>query len=384
MPKRRKEVLVGTFIIVSVLSLVLLLYLMGTMDPVLEKSVKLNVEFTDVHGLAAGDPVYLFGYKVGAVSGIAVLPREGDESARVNVVLSLPGRYRIYLRADSRVLIDKSITGSNMVLIKEGEGPPLPEGESLEGRVAIDFAAVASRMQSVLVNAEKIASSIASVIAQVESNADLAVSVARLAALPEELRADILPVRDQVQELLRVVQGVVDENRIDLRHAVANLKETSGKAKSLTDKLLLTPEKLELTLHELAQVAKRASAVIRDNRQNVDMIMEDLRDASTNASNLTAEIKRRPWRILYRPSEDELRAMELYDSAWAYNLGATELNRTLRDLMSFLEGQSKDGQSKGTVRTEDLQLAYQRVRESLRKQREAEETFWARLRASED
>ena len=67
-------------------------------------------------------------------------------------------------------------------------------------------------------------------------------SVASLAALPEELRQDILPVRDQVQELLRVVQGVVDENRIDLRHAVANLKETSGKAKSLTDKLLLTPD----------------------------------------------------------------------------------------------------------------------------------------------
>ncbi len=230
MPKRRKEVLVGTFIIVSVLSLLLLLYLMGTMDPVLERSVKLDVEFKDVHGLAAGDPVFLFGYKVGAVSRIEVLRREGDEPARVKVSLSLPGRYRPYLRTDSSVLIDKSITGNNMVLIKEGEGPPLPEGESLVGSVAIDFAAVANRMQRVLVNAEKIASSIASVIEQVESKADLAVSVSRLAALPEELREDILPVRDQVQELLRVVQSVVDENRIDLRHAVANLKETSGKA----------------------------------------------------------------------------------------------------------------------------------------------------------
>ena len=383
MPKRRKEVLVGTFIIVSVLLLVLLLYLMGTMDPVLEKSVKLDVEFTDVHGLVAGDPVYLFGYKVGVVNGIELLPREGDEPARVNVNLSLPGRYRSYLRTDSSVLIDKSITGSNMVLIKEGEGQPLPEGESLEGRVAIDFAAVADRMQRVLANAEEIASSVASIMEQVESKADLAMSVSRLAALPEELREDILPVRDQVQELLRVLKGVVDENRIDLRHAVANLKETSGKAKSLTDKLLLTPEKLELTLHDLAQVANEASAVIRDNRQNVDMIMEDLREASTNASNLTAEIKRRPWRILYRPSEEELRAMELYDSAWAYNLGATELNRSLRDLMGFFDGPSK-GAAQSEVRPEDLQLAYERVRESLRQQREAEETFWARLRASED
>ena len=378
MPKRRKEVLVGTFIIVSVLSLLLLLYLMGTMDPVLEKSVRLDVEFTDVHGLAAGDPVYLFGYKVGVVNGIEILPRESDEPAQVKVSLSLPGRYRPYLRTDSPVLIDKSITGSTMVLIKDGEGAPLPDGESLSGTVAIDFAAVASRMQKVLANAEQIASSVASVVDEVESKADLAMAVSRLAALPEELREDILPVRDQVEELLRALQGVVDENRIDLRHAVANLKETSGQAKSLTDKLLLTPEKLELTLRDLANVAREASAVMRDNRENVDMIMQDLRETSTNAANLTAEIKRRPWRILYRPSEEELRAMELYDSAWAYNLGATELNRSLRDLMGFFERRSEDA-----PRPEDLEIAYEKVRESLRKQREAEETFWSRLRASE-
>jgi ABC-type transporter Mla subunit MlaD len=376
--KHRTEVLVGTFIIASVLSLVLHLYLMGTMDPVLEKSVRLDVDFTDVHGLAAGDPVYLFGFKVGEVNEIEIPPPESDQPARVNVTLSLPGRYRAHLRADSPVLIDKSITGSTMVLIRDGAGPPLPEGQPLKGRVAIDFAAVASRMQQVLSNAEEIASSVATVMEQVESKADLAMAVSRLAALPQELREDILPVRDQVQELVRVLQGVVEENRIDLRHAVANLKETSGQAKSLTDKLLLTPEKLELTLRDLADVAKEASAVMRDNRENVDMIMQDLRETSTNAANRTAEIKRRPWRILYRPSEEELRAMELYDSAWAYNLGATELNRSLRDLMGFFERESKEA-----ARPEDLELAYERVRESLRKQREAEETFWARLRASE-
>ena len=41
----------------------------------------------------------------------------------------------------------------------------------------------------------------ASVMKQVESKADLAMAVSRLAALPQELRDDILPVRDQVQEL---------------------------------------------------------------------------------------------------------------------------------------------------------------------------------------
>lgn len=379
MPKRRKEVLVGTFIIISVLLLLLLLYLMGTMDPVLEKTARVDVEFSEVHGLAAGDPVYLFGYKVGVVSGIEVVPREGDEPARLRVTLTLPGRYRPYLRVDSAVRIDKSITGSNMVMIREGEGPALPEGGILKGSVAIDFAAVADRMQRVLENAETIASSVASVMEEVEQKADLAVAVSRLAALPEELRRDILPVRDQVEELLRALQSVVDENRIDLRHTVANLKDTSAQAKSLTDKLLLTPEKLELTMRDLSEVARQAAGVIRDHRDDVDMIVDDLRETSTNASHLTAEIRRRPWRILYRPSEEELRAMELYDSAWAYNLGATELNRSLRALLSYFQNEPE-----GSARPEQLELAYERVRESLRNQREAEERFWSRLRASEE
>jgi len=29
--------------------------------------------------------------------------------------------------------------------------------------------------------------------------------------------------------------------------------------------------------------------------------------------------------------------MDLYDAAWAYNLGATELNRSVRDLVSYLK-----------------------------------------------
>ena len=118
--------------------------------------------------------------------------------------------------------------------------------------------------------------------------------------------------------------------------------------------------------------------VIRDNRENFNMILEDLRATSTNASNLTAEIKRRPWRLLYRPSQEELKAMELYDSAWAFNLGSTELNRSLRDLMRFFENRPEEA-----ANPEDLQLAYEKVRESLLRQREAEETFWNRLRASE-
>ena len=112
------------------------------------------------------------------------------------------------------------------------------------------------------------------------------------------------------------------------------------------------------------------------NRPHVDTILEDLRAVSTNAATLTAEIKRRPWRLLYRPSEEEESEMDLYDAAWAYNLGATELNRSVRDLVSYLKQERQD------VPQEKLKDAEERVRQSLLRQREFEDAFWQRLQTS--
>ena len=113
MPRRRREVLVGGFIFLSAVLLILLLFLMGAMDWLIEDRARLDVEFADVHGLHVGDPVFLFGLKVGTVTRIDLLPRKGDEAARVRATLQFPARYRSYIRTDTSAVIDRSITGTN-------------------------------------------------------------------------------------------------------------------------------------------------------------------------------------------------------------------------------------------------------------------------------
>ena len=70
--------------------------------------------------------------------------------------------------------------------------------------------------------------------------------------------------------------------------------------------------------------------------------------------------------------------MDLYDAAWAYNLGATELNRSIRDLAARLESDPQ-----GMRQPEQLEEARKQLAQSLRKHREAEEKFWERLKGSE-
>lgn len=378
-PRRRNEILVGSFIFLSLMLLLVLLFAMGSLDSFFEQSHVVAAEFDDVQGLQQGDPVSLLGFRVGKVASVELLPRREGMATRVRVTMKMPAQYIEYLRVDSIAHIDKNLTGNLRVNIHEGTGQPLPQDGTLCGETPADFSAVAARMEKVLIHAEEISSAVSTVVKQVESKTDLALTLSKLAAFPEELRSDLVPVRDRIQEVLSAIRELLNENRLDLRHTVASLKEATAQSKTLFDRLLQTPYDLEKTLSELTDVATEAKRLLSENRPNVTLTLEDLRQTALNASQLTAEVKRRPWRLLYRPDKEELKAMELYDAAWAFNLGSMELNRSLRQLVARLNASEET-----TPDDEHLDLVYQNVRESLRRQREAEELLWERLRASQN
>ena len=167
---------------------------------------------------------------------------------------------------------------------------------------------------------------------------------------------------------------MVDENRPALQETVANLRDDTALLKGFLAQLDETPKKLDDGLLALRKVADEVGDVVGENRSDLDAILTDLRTTVGNSANLTSEVKRRPWRLLYKPTPEEMKALELYDAAWAYNLGAAELHRSARDLAEHLEHTNGDGEER-----EALTLALERVRESLAKQKEAEELFWSRL-----
>ncbi len=376
--KTRNEVLVGAFISLGMGLFVLLLFLMGSLDTLLERSVTVDADFGDIQSLQVGDPVLVFGQKVGKVSTINLRPLEEGKRAVLRVSMTMPARYREYLREDSMVKIDKQLTGNISVLIQESDGKILSEGARLKGTPVADFAAVTQKANQVLDEGEKVVASISRMIKDIESRGEVTAALSAANDILKKVRDEVLPLGDELKQTLNLVEGIIDENRLDIRHAVANLKETTGAAKSLTDKLSATPDQIARSLAELEKAGDAVGSLVRENRTSVDTILEDLRQTMTNASNLTSEVKRRPWRLLYHPSEEELKAMELYDAAWAYNLGATELNRSIRDLAARLESDPQ-----GMRQPEQLEEARKQLAQSLRKHREAEEKFWERLKGSE-
>ncbi len=348
--------------------------LKGALASLLQRETIVDVEFRDARGLRAGDPVLLLGVDVGRVRSVEIAPHTSVAEPRVRVKISLPNALTEHLRVDSQVTIAETARDPVCVLIQGGRGPRFSGDKAIVGSHNGDLNDLTARLDGVAANAERISGAVSRILEDLETNADIALAVSELAAFPKTVREDLIPVREQLEDVLSTVKAVVEENRIDLRHTLTSLRETTEKTRSFADKLLVTPEMLEQTLLDLRNVANKAHDVLSESRPEVKMILSDLRETSTNTATLTAEIRRRPWRILYRPSEDELKSTDLYDSAWAFNLGATELNRSLQELIGHLNAQPSD-QSDA-----ELELAYEKVRAALQRQKEAEEVFWARLR----
>lgn len=382
--KRRNEVLVGAFLTAGMVLFVLLLFLMGSLDFLFSRQVVVAVDFADVQSLQEGDPVYVFGMKVGRVVSVDLLPYDESRESAVRVELKLPAECRKHLREDTTVRIDKSLTGTISVLIQGGSEAPLGEGQVLRGTPSVDFSVVTERADQVLRETERLVQAISAIVEEIETRGSLVQAISEAETLVKDVREELRPIRDQGKEILGSLQELIDENRLDIRHTVANLRQGTEAGKEFIDQIQGTPRQLEATLQDIEKAGTAVAGVLDENRTHIDTILQDLREAATSASNLIAELKRRPWRLWYYPSDEEIEAMNLYDAAWAYNLGATELNRSVRDLADLLKRKAPDGTEEEQAATQELlENAREEVRASLKRYRKAEETFWEKLRTAE-
>ena len=392
---KKNEVMVGSFTVAGLALLLLLVFLMGGLDGCMENTTDLRATFRDVQGLQAGDPVYLFGVRCGRVRAIELRTGPEDGRAEVVVTLTIPAEFRQHLRTTTRVSVDRTLTGNLSILVRQDPqdaGAPLAKDGVLAGIPATDLSTLTAQARGVLGGAEETIGSIAGIVGELESSGQVETLLADLSGLTSELRGLIAPLKADVRESLDLIDGtlekvgaVVDENRETLKSTLTALEESAQAASKLLAELESTPDELEASLVAVRRAATDAGELIGENREHLDSILADLDTTASNASNLTSEVKRRPWRLLYKPSLEEQQGLELYDAAWAYNLATTELKKSARDLARTLGASAEaDAGEPGTeTQRRALEEVLARVRESLEREKRAEELFWKRLETAE-
>ncbi len=304
----------------------------------------------DVAGLDVGSPVRVGGRRVGAVASFEYDDAYENLLFKVRVPGDLP------VKQDADVAVQSTITGQPMLNFSSfGTGEPAAEDRPILGRagtlndVIRSVAQLSPQVREFLdlLGDETLPQTQASLVAV----ADAADQITALAG-----KFDKSVGSEQAQDDLRVTLAnlrVASERMPELVEKANDLADSAGtvlddagvRLTNAGDRLVRVLEASESAAGDIRGVAEDARGATTDvrrliagNRGRVNQIVERLGDTARSLDLASQEIRRSPWRLLYRPSGRQRDSLDLYAAARQFAEGAN----ALQDAAVALEGATAD------------------------------------------
>lgn len=176
------------------------------------------------------------------------------------------------------------------------------------------------------------------------------------------------------------INAVLDENRQNVRQAIASAREAGGDLAEITkefktermkqiaamlekaDKAVAEAKGFAAELHEMAVV----------QRPVVERALANVRLAADQLKLAMIEVRRSPWRIAYSPSREEIREEGIYDASRSFALAASTLESAAESMRVMLERQGGQIDPKD----ESVRLMLENLQKSFEKYSEVEQAFW--------
>jgi ABC-type transporter Mla subunit MlaD len=409
MKEERNALKAGIFILVSLGLIVGILVSIEGLDRLIEPRQVRKVVFDladNIGGLRVGDEVRIGGYQVGQVREIRVEEVAVDDEARPSIVVvyAMPRRYTI--REDAQIAVETTVTGMSVLNFQSlGRGSALPEDRPLRGDP--------SAMQLIYNNLVELGPQVQAVVRDVRQQtlprvnqaidkfaqtADTFTETGRKTTeLVAKVEGKVDPAMEEYEtftqaatEMMVHLRDIFGDIKGDVRELFANLRGASGtvneRLPDLSDQLAGLMEKLTQTVDEMSasmdgvrqavsntqDLTATARSVIVSNRTKLDGMIDSLKQTSDNLRLASAEIRRSPWRLLYRPRPGEVENLHLFDAARHFAEGAGDLHDAAGALRDALNDPQTDPQ-----RLEDLM---RRVERSFDNFRHVEGKLWESVR----
>jgi len=413
MAKHHDDFWAGLFLLVGVGLALTVVFILADFRSLTQSYQRVALFYTladGVEGLKPGATVKLGGVPVGSVIKIADRIEDGRVTGQV-VTIQLPERYRIH--QDAVIELEKPPIGSGTALnirdvgigeVYREDGPPL------QGR----------RSGSDLVK-----DMIRELGIKEQQKQQLRTIIERVASVMQQADETFPEVRGKVNDVLDRAAPAVDDARAvasDTRQVVADFKQRSGGWFDRADRITTNVDRASADVSELVteqgpvvrETIDNAKAGVdnfravsqRVREQTMDQVesaIADARGAMDNASQtidrvklfvdqqrpvleralasfqLTAaqlklasiEIRRSPWRLLYRPKEQELESDNLYDAARSFAQAAEVLDATAESLEATAR--------QDDISREEIQRMIDRLERLFAEYDKAEQKFWDAL-----
>lgn len=329
----RSDLITGAFAIVSIAAFLAVVGYLQGIGPKLE-GARYAILFDDVGGLSGAANVVVAGQRVGKVDGIRTLPvvsAEGGRQVEVEVSIIIEKDYAetIVMPTDTQASVQMgSLFGANQLVLKLGNsrevvrpGQRLP----LKGQPPASFNDLFEGAEVTFKKLQVGIDKLATVMAEDEFTANIKKTLASLTSAVERLDkglkemepafGKVEPTFTAATALLDDIKKLINENNTNISNLVKNLESASGRM----DKLLAegkggVPE-LVSGLNNIAgnldTLVANLNDLVLDNQLNIQISMQNIRDASSSLRVFASRIERDPSLLIWGGSEDEKAAGKL-------------------------------------------------------------------------
>jgi ABC-type transporter Mla subunit MlaD len=334
----RNEVAVGiTVLAVLVLSIYIVITLADWSNLLTAKqhiTVRLPYK-VGLKGLIDGSPVHLGGVKIGQITHTEIGkldPTSSDTNdIYVYFTMKIPQQYQ--LRRDCVLMAQSNVLGGQALLSIEAlghKGEIIKDGET----------------------------------------ADLTLGDSVLEAFRREFNSD------NPDSILALVKYEVNRNNTD--SIVASLKKVAAQLEkgipAITGQIEQTFAKADSALDTAQSALKNLKKLTGDER--IDRTISNLEEVSVNFKLTSQEVRRAPWKLLYKPSQKEFKIQSLVDSAGAFAAGAERLDSTalrLQKLMATMDDKELIDKNQIKSMVSELEASFEQFQI-------AEQNFWEELK----
>jgi len=369
---------------------------------------------TNIGGLRVGDEVRVGGFKVGEVKHISL--REDHDQTHspyfILIAFTVPDKYSI--REDAKIRIDGTLTGTSWLNFEEvGHGNVLKSDHPIIGlpsstaELIAKVSGVAPELQAILGDVRtKTLPAVNDTLAEVRAKTVPLVNDTldsfkktgdNAAALTADMRASYKPVidhyhamADKAIAMLESVRALFGDTTPDFRTTMANLHKATDtvreKLPPIMDKLDAALAKVDTavdgvnkamvdvqaTMVSARDLAAGAKAVVVGNKSKLDNMIASLKTAGDNLKAATAEIRRSPWRLLYKPAPNEMANLNLYDAARQFAEGANDLNDSA--------GALRDALKNNQANPDELKKLMEKLDQSFSNFHQMEEKLWSNVK----
>jgi len=171
--------------------------------------------------------------------------------------------------------------------------------------------------------------------------------------------------RPKLEKTLTAIQSAAEKIESYTRQDVA---EILAKVRRISDEVL----KIAVDVSAVSGQVRQMTVV---NRDRIDEIIDNMTLVSAELKTTAKEVRRNPWRLLYRPQDKELRSKNIYDAAHAFADGAEQLDQAIAKLAALRKAHPQG------VPADDPELAKirQQVEQSFSRFSKVEQALWDEL-----